>query len=313
MWRIGVFSIVTALFLTSAIVLAQVLKGSPTPPIEFLAQIQKSAAPPPEGTMRKQPAAKDAMKPNPTNLKTAAGAVAFAVREHSVRNLTNQLLPVLRMELLFARTVGRLTKEQLRQIRPEADAMFLALMNKLADADPGAGRGVSVAGATYRDARTPIREGVSAIVRRHVSAERWAAWEVDIQRRDANRKEAAIGFFVAALDRDLLLSHEQRDQLTESLSSHWDDTWTEALELNLYGNPFVPKVPDELITPYLSDAQTRGWRGMRTYPGGFWGHGIDGINDPVLDEELGGTPRVYSKGRVPKQGIVGKEGPMPKR
>ena len=127
-------------------------------------------------------------------------------------------------------------------------------------------------------------------MKRHLSSDQWALYQAEVDKRNASRKQAAIRYLVDSLDRDLYLSDQQRDKLTDSLSSHWDDRWHLYLEYVFHGNPFYPLGVDPIVTPLLSDVQRKVWQGFQKV-GGFWGFGgmFGGfMNDnDALEEELG--------------------------
>ena len=144
---------------------------------------------------------------------------------------------------MSVRTACRLTAEQFRSIRPETDAAFDEAIARLSEAQQNQPPGPLRVRSADLDYETVIREAVFSVARRHVPAERWAAFQEDLARREANRKQAGVEFLVATLDRDLQLTGRQRDQLTQSLSAHWDNRWYSALEVTLGGNPCVPRDP----------------------------------------------------------------------
>ena len=100
---------------------------------------------------------------------------------------------------------------------------------------------------------------------------------------------AAVRYLVDAIDRDLFLSDQQRLQLTESLSSHWDQSWSTTLEYRLYGNQFYPTGFDPYVTPFLDANQKKAWQGHQSMAiGGFFGMVGGFVNDnDALEVELG--------------------------
>ena len=91
-------------------------------------------------------------------------------------------------------------------------------------------------------------------------AEQATLYQEERAKRSASRKQLIVRNLVARLDHELVLSAEQRDQLSESLSSHWDDAWGQSLEMFMYDYAVLPPIPDQYIAPYLSEAQKRIWR-----------------------------------------------------
>ncbi len=76
------------------------------------------------------------------------------------------------------------------------------------------------------------------------------------------RKRVTVVNMVALLDRQLIFSSEQRQQLTESLTAHWQDAWGQALPLLMMGTQYFPRIPDSLILPLLDGKQKAVWRGL---------------------------------------------------
>jgi hypothetical protein len=221
-------------------------------------------------------------------------AMLKAARRRQLVNLTNQLRPLYRYELMSVRTGCRLTTEQLRDIRPETDAAFDRAIARLFEAQQKASRApVHSADLDYESA---IREAVFSVARRRVAAERWAVFQADLKRREASRKQAGVEFLVATLDRELRLTGRQRDRLAQSLSAHWDGRWYSALELTIGGNPCVPRIPDELVKPYLSEIQQGIWSRMYKFEGPLWGVALDHGGEPELEHALGAGPSPEAQG-----------------
>jgi hypothetical protein len=135
------------------------------------------------------------------------------------------------------------------------------------------------------DSRKQIQNGVSAAVKKHLTAEQQARYQAEIERRNSEEKETSVDYLVATLDRSLLLSAKQRPRLRESLSSHWEDAWREPLEEIQSGNTLVPPVPDQSVIPFLDADQTKTWRGIQKLQPGLrnspfrWDMSLD--NDPL--------------------------------
>ncbi len=217
-------------------------------------------------------------------------AALKATRRRQIVNLTNQLRPLYRFALMSVRTACRLTPEQFRSIRPETDAAFNEAIARLFEAQQKRLPGPVRVRTPDLDYETVIREAVFSVARRHVPAKQWAAFQEDLERREASRKQSGVEFLVATLDRDLHLSGQQRDQLTRSLSAHWDDLWYSALELTLGGSPCVPLVPDELVKPYLGETQQATWSRIYKFEGPLWGVALDHGGDADMENALGARP-----------------------
>lgn len=203
--------------------------------------------------------------------------------------LSNQLRSFYRYELMHARTACKLTREQLRTIRPELDAAYDRAIARIdASRHEGPKSGSSGEDTDYR---AMIRDEVLAVVHRHATPERVSAYRDDLRLGEAGRREAAIDFLIAAIDRELLLGGRQREQIAGSLASGWDVRWYDVLELALGGHRVIPDVPDRLVAPHLSPSQRDAWRRLPKSRDRLWGVAIDQGGGPEMELELGADPK----------------------
>ena len=139
-----------------------------------------------------------------------------------IQQFTNQARPLLRAELIFARHVCHLNREELRKLNDDAQKMLDEVVTKLVDAQfqprrvqMGGGQMAGMTGGQVRipkrptdglDARELLAEGVVAVMKQDLSAEQWSIYQAERQKRDENRKRMTIRYFVDAIDRELYLS-----------------------------------------------------------------------------------------------------------
>ena len=214
-----------------------------------------------------------------------------------LRQLSKQLQPFYRYELMHARTICGLKKEQLHKMRPDLDAAYGRAIATIAAANDEALRSSTAEDIDYSAA---IRQAVRSVVERHVTPEQKTACDDDLRLRQASRKEAGVDFLVATIDRELLLTDRQRRQIAESLSTHWDDRWCDALEFVLGSQTAIPRIPDRLVTDYLSATQQETWRRIPRFTNRLWGVNIDHGGDDAQEAELGGDAKVsLPAGRLP--------------
>jgi hypothetical protein len=212
------------------------------------------------------------------------GQPRAAVPRQRLRNTANQLRPYYRYELMHLRTACGLTKEQLREIRPEADAAYEEAIGRIIAGAQGGPRPRDASEVDYLGA---IHEAVWKVFRGHLTLEQRAAYEEDLRLRQASRKEAGVDLLVAVIDRELLLTERQRQEIGASISAHWDDQWCDAAEAAFSHRSRRPGLPDPLVIPYLSAAQQATWHQMPRFQGRLWGVTIDHGGDPAMDQELG--------------------------
>ncbi|MGP0065424.1 MAG: hypothetical protein ACLQGP_17700 [Isosphaeraceae bacterium] len=282
--------IVAGGILTSALALAQ----APATPLKESSKDRKNGHPVPGQESGKAAEIEEARaKEREALLRVFAARKErlVATRRRQRFNLANQLRPLYRYELMSVRTACGLTPEQFRLIRPETDTAFDEVIANLFEAQLELRSGPGQV-PQARDYETLIRDAVFRVVKRHVPAGRWAAFQEDLGRRESSRKQAGVEFLVAILDRELRLSGPQRDQLEHSLSAHWDSRWYWALEVTLGGNACVPPIPDELVRPYLSETQRGIWSRTYKFEGPLWGVALDHGGDPEMERALGGATRL---------------------
>ncbi len=224
------------------------------------------------------------------------------------KQFTRQFRAAARIELNFVEKVCEPTPEQLTEIKDALEKYRTDTVNKYADQHKRAARGNRpVAGNPFpNDPHDMVRRGVARTVRTNLTAEQVARFEKEIAERTADRRRAAVGHLVARLDRDLNLSGEQRDKLTESLTGNWNDTWEQQFEAMLRqpGAQFLPQLTERLVTPHLTPTQRKIWRASREtnqpnqevmlFPGGFvggMGIAVDALGGDEDDDEDDARPQ----------------------
>ena len=178
--------------------------------------------------------------------------------------LSNQLRPFYRYELMHVRAACGLSKEQLQKIRPESDAAYDEAIASLEAARMASPRSTGDDEPDYHEA---IRKAVHSVARRHVSREQWDALQADLRLRAASRKDAAIDLLVAVLDRDLLLTGRQRQEISATVAAHWEERFIDPLEVAFNDQSRCPKIPDELVDPVLERGPARDLESHPAPPG----------------------------------------------
>jgi hypothetical protein len=205
-----------------------------------------------------------------------------------------------RAELIFARKVCALNVEQLRRINLDAEKALKDAATKFAENQQLRGVRIAAKGANgpntqSTDGFKALQQELALVMKKNLTPEQFSRYEAELNKRDANRRRSALHYLVDAMDRDLYLSDQQRVKLTESLASHWDDSWCTSLEYVLYGNQFYPVGIDAYVIPIFDDTQKRVWQGTQKV-GANWGFGgVMGnfMNDnDALEEELGEAKKV---------------------
>jgi hypothetical protein len=218
-------------------------------------------------------------------MKVAMPAVAFNA-DGQIQQYIQQFHPILRAEYHLVRYVCRPNPEQRKEIARDGEQAVRQAARTYTEMMR---RPMTPAQRAALDPRKQIREGLAKSIKARLSAEMAARYQEEIARRDASRKQLAVRNLVARLDRDLVLSPGQRDKVAESLTTHWDDSWCQSIEMLMYENQYLPPIPDQYVAPFLNDAQKTIWRGTQKVFGFWGGFGIMGgimVDDPLEDEEL---------------------------
>jgi hypothetical protein len=166
-------------------------------------------------------------------------------------------------ELRFCRSAGRLTNQQSERIALEAGVM----VEEAACEAARLGLKPAQRGGIFRntDPKPPnpiklVRSILAKLVGEIATPDQQRRYVAECKKRDAHRKEIAIHALVARLDRMLLLSSSQREQLLRLFESNWDEEWG-VLNSDMGDDEGTfPAIPDRLITPYLSVSQRMAWK-----------------------------------------------------
>ena len=158
-------------------------------------------------------------------------------------------------ELRFCRSACGLTKEQCERIALEAGVIVEQAAYEAAKlrSKPAAQRGGNSRGPKPVKA---VRFILEKVVGECATPEQHRRYLAEGKKRDAHRKETAIHALVARLDRTLLLSSSQREQLLRLFESNWDEEW--GVLNGVMGDdeaPLPAAIPTRLITPLLSWSQ----------------------------------------------------------
>lgn len=234
---------------------------------------------------------------------TAAAQVAAPVDNEQNANaqlnamqeqLVQQLIPARNAELAFVRMMCEdLSMDQRRKIKTQSDAALKASSRKMAEQllqqqQRGQGGRQSI----NADYHSQIRVAMAQILKESLNEEQWTRYTAEASARDKIRKRTAIQSFVSRLDDQLLLTLEQRDKITQSLTSNWQGDWERWIALSqTSGDRFIPIVSDDYITPHLTTEQKSVWQGLqKVNPGWRFVQGQENFDEdwwnprPPLDD-----------------------------
>jgi hypothetical protein len=171
------------------------------------------------------------------------GFAAERFRAAGRPQLAVMLKPLIEAELLFVKKVCTPSKEELGQIRKDAEAY-------IDSTSPG----------TVSTASNFVRASFHEVLDKHLSRAKAELYRAECEKRKTFERQACVHTLVAQLDRDLCLSTAQREAISKSLAAKWDDSWDALIELvAVEGTRLLPQIPDDLIEPHLESPQLEIW------------------------------------------------------
>lgn len=218
-------------------------------------------------------------------------------------------------ELNFVRVVCRPNAEQDKKIKAASDAALKVAVKKFAEIQKKMQQGIRAGEEPqWPDPRKLMSDVLLKSVRTTLSAEQAKRYEAELEKRAAARKRAALLNLVAKLDKDLVLTAEQREKLTDALSSNWKDSWCQQLETFMYGDAYFPAVPDAHVLPVLTEKQKQIWNGIPKQHNMIWGwagfgfvQAVDIPEEVIAVEQAVEVKAVEEKAEEPKKADVKKD------
>ena len=183
-----------------------------------------------------------------------------------------QFGPLAKTELNFVRAVCQPNAEQSKKIKAASDAGMKTAVKKFAEVQKKMQQGVRPGEQPqWPDPRKLMSEVLLKTVKETMSADQAKRYEAELTKREASRKRAALLNLVAKLDKDLVLTADQRGKLTEALNSNWKDDWGQQLEVFMYGDTYMPVLPDAHVLPVLTEKQKQIWNSIPKQHNQIWG------------------------------------------
>lgn len=176
-------------------------------------------------------------------------------------------------ELHFLRMSTQATRPQYEKIAEECKPTVTAAIKKFAKGMQQQMNEV-LAPREPDDPRRTINDELAKSAKKHLSAEQAAKYQKELDHRLAARKNAIVLNLVLKIDQVLFLTPEQRDNLRVVLTKNWNDSWHQMQYLQMDGTYFPP-MPDEKITPLLTETQKKVWSGVQK------GQVFFGFNEPM--------------------------------
>ena len=194
-----------------------------------------------------------------------------------------QFQMALRTELALTLRACRPNPEQQTEIRKAAEKAFEETLEKMVDIQVQMKRGWNGPPPKYLSLKEEVQQAITATVNRLLPVDAAATHKKEVDARIEHRKTATIRNLVSMVDRNVILSAEQRRKLTAQMAKHWSPTWGNALEYMQWGDNVFPNMPAECLDSVLNDNQKRVWAGVHTVERSeFWGVRFGFLNAQLL-------------------------------
>ena len=255
-----------------------------------LAQVQKAAVPAPPAApgqvvMEAKVAAQGKVKAQAVPVRPAVPAVPNL--DPWLQQFNQLYRQVLQSEYHFVRTVCDLNPGQRKAIALDAERAFKTAAKQYAEQQVAMRQVRIINGQRVNvNPQALILDGLATAVKGNLTPEQFARYQDEVAKRNANRKQVTIHSVIAKMDRSLVLSAAQREKLAESLAAHWDESWSQSMQMFFQGDQYYPSIPDPYVVPFLNASQKKVWAGTQRVQGIFFG-GVNfmGIaNDNALDD-----------------------------
>lgn len=214
-----------------------------------------------------------------------------------------QIREQLASELNFFLAINPVSPEQRALLKSAVHQSFDNVVRQAAIAQKQMQRGFNANNPPpIPDPQMQFAEDLGQFAKAHCSEESSSNYHREIQHRETLRRSATVHNLVSRLDRDLLLSEEQREKISEALLEKWQPQWSQQIEIVMQ-NDHMMMLPDPCVTPFLRNEQQSVWQSLpKTHYGWnvFRQQGLlepaedDPIRDllPGLDEDLQLGPNV---------------------
>lgn len=206
-----------------------------------------------------------------------------------------QFRQLAKTELNFVLAICQPNAEQSKKVKAASDIGLKTAVKKFAEIQKKLQQGIRAGEQPqWPDPRKLMAEVLLKTVRETISEDQANRYEAELTKRSAARKRAALLNLVAKLDKDLVLTADQRGKLTDALNSNWQDAWSQQLEVFMHGDTYMPVLPDAQVLPSLTEKQKQIWIGIPKQQNMIWGWAGGGFLQAVEVEEALAEPAVQA-------------------
>jgi hypothetical protein len=177
--------------------------------------------------------------------------------------IVDQLRPLLALELGFARRTCRLSKDELRMVSDAGEECLRAMARESNTGPAGVNRRIvlgNMAVIMPSNPRKALQDRIAAVISQNLPAETATSYKVECDKRSAFQKQMAVNNTVCLIDKKLLLTEAQRQQICEALSKTWKDSDLPDQRAFTLANDYIPPISENCILPYLRPAQKAVWQ-----------------------------------------------------
>ena len=192
----------------------------------------------------------------------------------------DRLKPLLAVELALAERVCNLEAAQRKELEAAGEDCAKKTAQQVASPQqivlggggfggPGAGgviRGRIVlngpAGSYLKTARELLDDNLAEVIKAKFPAETSAAYAKELATRKGARREMVVENIVAMLDKKLVLTAQQRDDIGKSLLANLPEIQTPQLQMFMSDNDYIPVIPENCLLPHLRDSQKAVWQNL---------------------------------------------------
>lgn len=182
----------------------------------------------------------------------------------NVVNLEKQFVPqftlLLTSELSFIHRVCDLNLEQRQKIKAASDRCLAGAARKYAMTQRGMARRRVAGQPQIPDPTDLLHQALGKVLEETLRPEQQIAYEGEMAKRAAYRRQVAIEMVVSIIDERLVLTTEQRREISASLDKHWQPIWVQSIEMLVNSTQNLPSIPDQFVVPFLNQTQQRVWR-----------------------------------------------------
>ena len=205
-----------------------------------------------------------------------------------------QFQMTLRTELALSLRACRPNPEQRTEIRKAAEKAFVEAGEKWVDIQVQMKRGGNGQSPNIKE---ELQQAITATINRLLSADAAAAYKKEVDARIEHRRKTTIQNLVSWVDRNVILTAEQRQKLTAQMEKHWSPNWGNSLEYMQWVDNVFPNMPAECLDSVLNDNQKKVWTEVQNMERSeFWGVGFGYFNAQLLldGENVGGAMQLIN-------------------